>query len=46
MNKKRDAVMIMIDPPSGWKYGFPMVFDMKEGGNINEWLVSKGIHSH
>ena len=42
MNKKRDAVMIMIDPPSGWKYGFPMVFDMKEGGNINEWLVSKG----
>jgi hypothetical protein len=42
MNKKEDTVMIMIDPPSGWKYGFPMVFDMEEGGDVNEWLVSKG----
>lgn len=33
---------MMIDPPNGWKYGFPMKFDMEKDGNLNEWLVSKG----
>ena len=27
---------IMIDPPSGWKYGFPC--ELKEGKNIEELL--------
>ena len=33
----------MIDPPSGWKYGFPKELpnDIKLGG-INDWLISEG----
>jgi hypothetical protein len=31
----------MIDPPTGWLYGFPKAFP---GGvtNVNEWLVENG----
>jgi hypothetical protein len=35
----------MIDPPSGWKYGFPKVLptDVKEHQNRTlEWLVENG----
>jgi hypothetical protein len=33
----------MIDPPSGWKYGFPkeMPKDLK-GKTFDEWLISEG----
>jgi hypothetical protein len=37
-------MVMMIDPPSGWKYGFPKVlpqkFDMWE--DQRDWLVSEG----
>ena len=34
---------ILIDPPSGWKYGFPMVYDIDETTEtLIEWLVRKG----
>ena len=29
-----------IDPPSGWKYGFPKVWD--GSSNVMEWLISEG----
>jgi hypothetical protein len=29
-----------IDPPSGWKYGFPKVWE--GNGNMTEWLLSEG----
>jgi len=34
---------LLIDPPMGWKYGFPMempkdVTDL----SVNDWLISKG----
>ena len=34
---------MMIDPPSGWRYGFPKELpeDLKPGG-INDWLISEG----
>jgi len=32
----------MIDPPSGWKYGFPRPFDIKIDQTVEEWLVEKG----
>ena len=32
----------MIDPPSGWKYGFPKTFDTEKDGNMHEWLVANG----
>jgi hypothetical protein len=33
----------MIDPPSGWKYGFPKPIDLQESkGRVLEWLVENG----
>lgn len=34
---------MMIDPPSGWKYGFPKVFpyDVKPEDTL-DWLVKNG----
>lgn len=32
----------MIDPPSGWMYGFPKVCTAKEGQNHSDWLVEQG----
>lgn len=31
----------MIDPPSGWKYGFPKEFPPLTG-NIPGWLIENG----
>lgn len=31
----------MIDPPEGWRYGFPKVIP-EDIGNVKEWLISKG----
>jgi len=33
-----------IDPPEGWKYGFPKIFDFDEGNwcDINPWLIGLG----
>ena len=33
--------MTIIDPPSGWKYGFPkpIPYDIKD---TNKWLVEQG----
>ena len=31
----------MIDPPSGWKYGFPKELP-RDVNNVNEWLVANG----
>jgi hypothetical protein len=33
---------VWIDPPSGWKYGFPKVYDPVENADLNVWLVSQG----
>jgi hypothetical protein len=32
---------IWVDPPSGWRYGFPKVFDTKDG-DMYEWLTANG----
>ena len=34
--------MRMIDPPSGWRYGFPKILDLNENETIRDWLVRKG----
>ncbi|NBT47706.1 MAG: hypothetical protein EBT07_07785 [Actinobacteria bacterium] len=31
-----------IDPPSGWKYGFPKTFDAEKDGDMHTWLVANG----
>ena len=31
---------MVIDPPSGWKYGFPK--EVPEGVDLREWLLEEG----
>ena len=33
---------IWIDPPEGWKYGFPAIYDPEKDGQMSEWIISKG----
>lgn len=32
----------IIDPPSGWKYGFPKVLPDEQKNRTLEWLVENG----
>lgn len=32
----------MIDPPSGWQYGFPKRFDPEPGQSMDHWLSANG----
>lgn len=38
------ARVTMVDPPSGWRYGFPKALpeDYPEGESIVPWLLSEG----
>ncbi len=38
--------MLIIDPPSGWRYGFPKPFTNPEGLPVNEWLIKNGYPSN
>lgn len=31
-----------VDPPSGWRYGFPKVWDSEEEPDVDEWLRKNG----
>jgi hypothetical protein len=31
-----------VDPPSGWKYGFPKIWDRDKNPNMYEWLIQEG----
>ena len=34
---------INVDPPSGWRYGFPRVYDrLEHGPDMLAWLVQEG----
>jgi hypothetical protein len=33
---------LWIDPPEGWKYGFPLVYDDEVNGTVVDWLVKCG----
>jgi len=34
--------VLMIDPPSGWKYGFPKELTVDDTQTVTEWLVDNG----
>ena len=40
-NLEDKTMMTIIDPPSGWKYGFPKPLP-EEVEDVLEWLVSEG----
>jgi len=31
-----------VDPPSGWRYGFPKVWDSEHQPNVVGWLLLNG----
>ena len=33
---------LIIDPPNGWKYGFPKTFDTYRDPPLRQWLVEQG----
>lgn len=33
---------LVIDPPSGWKYGFPKIIPPEHQTRTLEWLVEQG----
>lgn len=33
---------LIIDPPSGWKYGFPKALPEPKPQDIKKWLVENG----
>lgn len=38
----KDEPKVFIDPPSGWKYGFPKPIPRHELHRANEWIVENG----
>ena len=33
---------LWVDPPEGWKHGFPAIYDSETDGQMSEWIISKG----
>lgn len=42
IKSKTTKTVLMIDPPSGWKYGFPMALPDPKPENTMAWLVEMG----
>ena len=38
----KNKTQLMIDPPSGWKYGFPRSYDEKKDGDLKTFLKKNG----
>lgn len=32
----------IIDPPSGWRYGFPKVYNNPDNIPLKQWLINNG----
>jgi hypothetical protein len=32
----------LLDPPGGWRFGFPLEFDPDPGESLRDWMVRKG----
>lgn len=39
-----DEGPVWVDPPSGWLYGFPKLWDRK--GNCQDWMIANGYPEH
>jgi len=42
MGRLPREMVTYIDPPSGWRYGFPKVFPKEAHDRTLEWLVEEG----
>jgi hypothetical protein len=36
----------MVDPPNGWKYGFPKIIPKEHQNRELDWLVENGYPRH
>lgn len=34
--------VLMIDPPLGWRFGFPRPYDKLDTQTLKDWLLEKG----
>jgi len=39
-----DEGPVWVDPPSGWRYGFPKLWDRK--GTCQDWMIANGYPEH
>jgi hypothetical protein len=37
-----DKQPVWIDPPSGWRYGFPKIWNPNTDSDMHKWLVDNG----
>jgi hypothetical protein len=37
-----DKKKLIVDPPSGWRYGFPRAYDEEKDGPFEEFLIHHG----
>lgn len=35
-------MLVWVDPPSGWMYGFPKIYDTERDGPLDKWLEKRG----
>lgn len=40
--KLTEKFQMLYDPPEGWRYGFPKVYDPKKGETLNQTLLRDG----
>jgi hypothetical protein len=38
----RPSGKVMVDPPDGWRYGFPRVWDRAKFPDCREWMIKNG----
>lgn len=38
----KEQTRLWIDPPEGWRYGFPKLYEPMKDGNLDDWLVREG----
>jgi len=34
--------ILVVDPPSGWKYGFPMIWNPAVDPDLEQWFIRNG----
>lgn len=39
----KDSKRRWVDPPSGWKYGFPIIYNPDTDGSLRDIFLNKGI---
>lgn len=42
MNNETKHTKMWCDPPSGWKFGFPKIYDRNEYPDFYKWIVEEG----